>query len=76
MTNDQLQEKILKNSYSVQRIEYGILGGSFEMRRKFKGGTPFLTHYLPTTGSTGAIDFYFPTRHLPADEIFKQFESL
>ncbi len=76
MTRDKMQEMIMKSSYSVQNVQYGMLGASFEMRRKFKGGTPFFAHHLPTTSEVGAIDFYFPTRQFSAEEIIKQFNDL
>jgi len=82
LTNDnrrkaiELNKKILRESYIVNSFQANIRGVEWEMRRKSKGGTPFLVVYNPTTDPEPDVQFYFPTRQLSAEEILKQFENL
>jgi len=82
LTNDNrrkaedLRKRIMDKSYSVHYSQLNERGVMWEMRRKSKGGTPFLVVYNPTTDPEPDAQFYFPTRQLSAEEILKQFENL
>lgn len=75
MTTQNLNEIIFRKSYAVNEVKVNERGVKWELRRKNEGGSLFFAIYSPIPDGFN-IDFYFPSRHLPVEEIFNQFNKL